>query len=149
MLWRNEDQGSHQDQKQPVVENKDHQGVLNKVLDVLRGITAAVKVTPFVYSGLFVIILFLYNVCGENVQDLLDRLFYISPIFVIIMLVYSRILEMCKWHRMACVIPLVPQVVDLLDSHYELTQIEVYSCNVCSIFLAIFLVVCGFKVFNQ
>lgn len=149
MLWLNGDQGLLLDQEQRVVENKDHQGVLNKVLDVLRGITAAVKVTPFIYSGVFVVVLCLYNILGENVQDLIDRVFYISPFIILMMLIYSRILEMCIWHRLACIIPIVPQLADLIDSHYELTQIEVYSVNILSIILAIILIICGFKVYER
>ena len=115
---------------------------------MMASIMSAIKVTPFVYSAVFVIVYSIYNFAGDNVLDLLDRLFYISPVVVVVMLIYSSILKFCKWHKMACALPLVPQAIDLIDSHYELTQVEIYSVNVLSVLMAIFLVICGIKVFK-
>lgn len=129
------------------MDQQDQRNAVKKVLRVLSNITVAVKVTPFIYSAIFVVVYFIYSFAGDNVLDVLDVLFYMSPIAIIIMLIYSRILEFCIWHRIACVIPMIPQIIDLIDSHYEFTQIEVLSINLLCVMLTILLIFSAYKVF--
>lgn len=114
---------------------------------MVNRITKAVQITPFVYSLIVTIVFSLYNVLGDNVLDLLDEVFYISPLVIVIFLVYSRILHLCKWHRITCVIPLLPKAVYFVDSFYELTQNEVLLANITSLSMAILLLVSAYKVF--
>lgn len=57
-----------------------------------------------------------YWFANERMLKILDSLFYISPVVVLQFLVLSRSLRLCKWHKMACTLPLIPQVAVLLDS---------------------------------
>lgn len=75
----------------------------------------AVQVFPFVYTAMFVFLFTAYSF-GEGVLlDIIDYACFVSPIVVVAHLVYSRMLMMCKWHRVACALPLIPQVVDQFD----------------------------------
>lgn len=89
---------------------------------LLRRITLAVQVFPFVYSALFVILFSIYSFCSGRWLDIIDYVFFVSPIVVVAHLVYSKMLKMCKWHRLACSLPLLPQAVDQFDTyvyHFE------------------------------
>ena len=107
----------------------------------------AVQVTPFVYSSIFVVVFVIYNFVGERVQDILDLLFYVSPMMILFFLAYSWILRLCKWHKIVCVLPAIPQVIDLLDGRYEFTRYEVASLNVMSIVMIIVLLISAYNVF--
>ena len=110
-------------------------------------ILRAVQVTPFVYSVVYVIVFAIYNFVGEQVQDYLDLLFYVSPLMVLFFLIYSYILHLCKWHKIVCVLPTIPQIVDLVDGHYEFTQYEIMGVNATTIILSVVLIISAYKVF--
>lgn len=57
----------------------------------------------------------LYLYASETVVTILDTLLYVSPIMVIQFLILSRILKLCHWHKLACILPLFPQVPVILD----------------------------------
>lgn len=124
-----------------------YQRVTNLVT-ALRRITLAVKVFPFIYTALFIFLFTAYSI-GEGVMlDIIDYLSFVSPIVVVAHLVYSRMLKMCKWHRAACAIPLIPQSVDLFDGyvyHFDHNAWIVVSATILiSLFLFLF---CIYKVF--
>lgn len=82
----------------------------------------AVQVFPFIYTALFLILFTAYTFMDGPLLDIIDHLAFVSPVVVAAHLVYSKMLMMCKWHRIACAIPLLPQSVDLLDAyvfHFE------------------------------
>ena len=116
---------------------------------MMTQIAKAIQVTPFIYSTIFVIVFMVYNIAGERVLDILDTLFYISPLVMLAFVFYSRILHLCKWHRVTCIIPLIPQVVDWADSFLNLTQYEVIISNSLTIILIILLLISAYKVYGR
>ena len=56
-----------------------------------------------------------YWSANELILTIMDSLFYISPIVVVQFLVLSRALRLCIWHKVACALPIAPQVAVLLD----------------------------------
>lgn len=114
---------------------------------MISRITKAVQVTPFIYSSIFVVVFFIYNFAGEKVLDVLDAVFYVSPLVMVIFLIYSRILHLCKWHRVCCVIPSIPWVVSILDSLFNLSQYEVLTMNLITIIMSVLLLVSAYNVF--
>lgn len=114
----------------------------------LRSITLAVQIVPFAYSSLYIISLILYLFCPEPVLRVLDTLFYVSPTVVLMFLVESTILKLCKWHKCACILPIVPQFSVFFDFNIiELTSIEQIIAVVTPITLAALLLVAAYKVF--
>ena len=68
----------------------------------------AVQIIPFAYTFIYILVLFAYGNISDETASMLDTLFYISPIQIVGLLILSKILHLCKWHRMACVLPLFP-----------------------------------------
>lgn len=75
----------------------------------------AVQVFPFIYTALFIFLFTAYSFLDGVWLDIIDYAVFVSPIVVVAHLVYSRMLMMCKWHRIACALPLIPQAVDQFD----------------------------------
>ena len=114
---------------------------------MMTSITRAVQITPFIYSAIFIVVFTAYNLSDSWVLDLIDTLFYVSPAIVIVFLVFSRILHLCRWHRITCIIPIIPQLIDWADILFGFTQIEVITSNTLTIILIILLLVSAYKVF--
>lgn len=118
------------------------------VIEKLRSITLAVQIIPFVYTGLYIFVLCTYLFASEAVLNVLDTLFYVSPVVVIAFLVESRILKLCRWHKTACVLPVLPQVEVLADSCiYEFAQWEAQALIILIIVMSVLLLVAAYKVF--
>ena len=78
---------------------------------------AVVQVFPFVYAAMFIFLYGSYSfVNNETLRFFIDYTFFVSPIVVLAHYLYSRVLRMCVWHRIACLLPIPTQVVDLLDT---------------------------------
>lgn len=95
-------------------ENKD---IAFYIISKLRSITRMVQLAPFVYAFFYTIVIGLYQYASYETAKVLDVLFYVSPVAVIINLIESRILNLCKWHKTACLLPILPQLVILIDNH--------------------------------
>ena len=95
----------------------------------------AVQVFPFVYTAMYICLYIGYSFCSGVVLDIIDYLAFVSPIVIVAHLVYSRMLMMCKWHRIACALPLIPQAVDLFDNNVY--HFEHYSWMVVAIVIVV------------
>lgn len=114
----------------------------------MRNATLAVQIIPFAYTLIYIFVLFSYGHISEEAASSLDTLFYISPIQIVGLLILSKVLHLCKWHRMACVLPLFPQVVSFIDYYIiALTEIEAYVTNIITIIMSVLLLVSAYKVF--
>lgn len=81
-------------------------------------IVLAVQIAPFVYTLLFLVVFSLaFFSTNEDLMTIIDYFCFISPVVVVAHLVYSRMLRFCVWHRLACALPLLPQLVDLYDTY--------------------------------
>lgn len=80
---------------------------LGRIIGILRTATKVVKLIPFAYALLYIISILSYSMCSENVSIWIDMIFYVSPISIIFLLILSRTLKLCKWHRLECVLPLM------------------------------------------
>ena len=87
----------------------------SRLVLILRRITLAVQIFPFIYTALFIFLFTAYSFSSGVVLDIIDYLVFVSPIVVVAHLIYSKMLMMCKWHRIACALPLIPQAVDQFD----------------------------------
>lgn len=122
----------------------DLEGLIKK----LRHITLATQLMPFIYGGFYILSLFLYTVGTEETARLCDTLFYVSPIVVAEFLVLSRLLRLCKWHRIACCVPLIPQVMSLIDYYIiEFSEIIVQVDIFIYMSSIILLLIAAYKVF--
>ena len=65
----------------------------------LRNVIWAVRLFPFIYTALLVVLYTAYSFSSGVILDLIDYLAFVSPLVILAHWVYSRILKMCKWHR--------------------------------------------------
>ena len=114
----------------------------------LRAITLAAQIIPFVYSALYIFGTVLYVTAGENVIRVADTMFYVSPTIVAAFLVESRILKLCRWHRRACALPLIPQIAVFIDYHIaSLGNVVAYIAILIPALMAILLLIAAYNVF--
>lgn len=130
------------------MDSQDRRTDLKRLVDTLRRVTTAVQILPFIYSAISIILLAVYNIIPEGVQMILDTLFYVSPVTIVAFLLLSKLLHMCKWHKTACILPVVPQAVSLTDYYIiNLTIPEVWVANSLIIVMSALLLIAAYKVF--
>lgn len=95
-----------------MVEHKD----ILAIVHILRKVTKIVKIYPFVYAVLYALCMIGYLVCDDFVSIMLDQLFYTSPIVVSCNILLSYSLKLCKWHRLQCLLPMIPLVTLFVDN---------------------------------
>lgn len=95
-------------------ETKDN---LKVILAVVRKTTIAIKVFPFLYMVLFLILMPLMAFGSIEMTEDISGLIYM-PLVMIIFLVYlSYCVKLCKWHRLQCILPIIPQIVVFIDEN--------------------------------
>lgn len=94
-----------------MVDNKD----ILALVRILRKVTTIVKIYPFVYAVLYALCMIGYLVCDDIVSVMLDQLFYTSPIVVSCNILLSYSLKLCKWHRLQCLLPMIPLITLAVD----------------------------------
>ncbi len=118
------------------------------MIDRLRSAVLTVQIIPFAYSALYIVSLIIYDKFGENTQEVIDSLFYVSPIVIASFLVLSRALHLCRWHKMACSIPLIPQIVSFVDYYIiSFEEVYVHVFNGTIIAMLVLLLIAAYKVF--
>ena len=98
---------------------------LNSIIDSQVRIVLAVQLAPFVYNLLFLVV-FSLAFFSQNVELLtaVNYMCFISPLVIVAHLVYSWMLRFCVWHRLACALPILPQMVDLYDTYVSEFTVE-------------------------
>ena len=115
---------------------------------MLKRVRRIAQLSPFIYALAYIIILILYNFASEITLDVLDDLFYVSPVVILINLVYSRVLKFCKWHKVACILPLLPELVNLAEPFVVvLYQNQTIVLNGILAALSILFIFSAYKVF--
>ena len=96
-------------------------------IQILRKATATVKVAPFAFALLYLVALVLYLLFNDTIATMTDLLFYVSPVAVFFNLRMSKIFKMCKWHRLECLLPLLPIVIVFINGFgFIIPDIAVY-----------------------
>lgn len=89
-----------------------------------------------------------YYFASEDFLWLADTLFYVSPMAVAAFLILSKLLRLCKWHRRAVALPLLPQAVNLLDYYVvDLSEVAVRVNFFIVLSMAILLMIAAYNVF--
>lgn len=120
---------------------------LNSIIDSQVRIVLAVQLAPFVYNLLFLVV-FSIAFFSQNVELLtaVNYMCFISPLVIVAHIVYSWMLRFCIWHRLACALPLLPQLVDLYDTYispFTVEQIIIVKATIIITILLYFLFAYG------
>jgi len=128
---------------------KDQQRLnLEGLVRKLRSVTLAVQLLPFVYGFLFVLAMVAYLVLPEWISVICDHLFYVSLVVIIYNLILSRTLKLCAWHRAACLVPLLPELVSVADQTIIDLSEQAAVINIWTIITMTFiLLISAYKVF--
>jgi hypothetical protein len=101
------------------------------VIEILRRVTRLVQLAPFVYLALYSLYLFAGVFVSEESVCLADGAMFGSPLVTILFLTLSRLLKLCKWHKVACLIPSASQMEGVVDCYFfTFTQNEIILINV-------------------
>ena len=121
---------------------------LKGLISTLRNVTRAVQIIPFIYVAIYIVVLIVYYYASEDLLWIADTLFYASPMTVAAFLILSKLLRLCKWHRRAVALPLIPQAVTILDYYIvDLSEVAV-KVNFCIVLsMAIILLIAAYNVF--
>lgn len=96
-------------------------------IQILKKATATVKVAPFAFALLYLVALVVYLLFNDTIATMTDLLFYVSPVAVFFNLRMSKIFKMCKWHRLECLLPLLPIVIVFINGFgFIIPDIAVY-----------------------
>lgn len=133
------------------MENLDLRAAVNKLTKVLRKTTRMFQLLPFVY-------LFLYTICclselilPDSLLSSLESVVLISPAGTLVFLVMSRLLELCSWHKTACLVPVSSTAVDYIDGFLlTFTEQEITIINTMTgVFSALFLILAYLHFFTD
>ena len=97
------------------------------LIKTLRKVTQTVKVAPFVVALFYILTILGYMYMSETIIYLLDTTLYFSPAAVVMMLILSKQVQLCFWHRLECVLPvicMIPSAIDILI--YPLSETATY-----------------------
>lgn len=86
-------------------------------LNILRKVTIATKVAPFIYAGIYLLCMVAYFLADESVLLFYDMLFYVSPLVIATFIYLSYQFKFCKWYRLQCILPVFPQVLGIIDRY--------------------------------
>ena len=121
---------------------------IKRLILTLRDITLAVQIAPFVISLLYILGITAQLLFSVDTSWLFSIILYTPPPIILIMLIFSRMLHLCKWHRLACALPLVPFCFTMIDAYLiELSDIAVWILNGLALAMIIMLLMAAYNVF--
>lgn len=110
--------------------------------------TLAVQLIPFIYGGLYAVSVVVYFLGPDSLSQVMDSLLYVSPLTIVCFLALSRMLRLCKWHKTACCVPLVPNAVSLVDYYViELSEVTLAVEFLIVGSMIVLLLISAYKVF--
>lgn len=117
----------------------------------MRRVTRLVQLAPFVYLAFYSVYLILGCFVPDDIVCLADGVMFSSPLATTAMLVLSRVLKLCRWHKTACLIPSASQIESIIDTYcFTFTQTEVVLINVLlGVISLVFLVVANKHFFHD
>lgn len=90
------------------------------ILDVVRKVTKAIKVFPFLYAILLLFVMPIIAYSELAVTEYVSALIYVSLLIVLFLIYLSYSVKLCIWHRLQCCLPLLPQISVFVDENiYE------------------------------
>lgn len=105
---------------------------------------------PFLYTVPYIVSIVASYYLSYDTARVFDTLFYVSPVTVCAFLVLSKLLRLCRWHKTACILPLLPQIVSFVDYYIiELTEIAAQVNIILFGSMAVLLLLAAYNVFMK
>ena len=121
-----------------------------KAIRILRDVTVIVKIFPFLSSLLYIIFFLAQLLFQNDVVYEMESLFYISAFVVVLLIVLSYRLRLCKWHRIQCLLLFMPQVFSYIDMYvYEYGVHSAIIADIALTFILAVSVLNAYKMFRM
>ena len=105
-------------------------GAADYLVAVLRRVTRTVQLLPFAYLIIYAFALLTEPILPEGLFCLMDDMACVSPASMGVMLLASRMLKLCVWHKTACVLPFASRLTEYIDNYIvTFTQNEIVLIN--------------------
>lgn len=96
----------------------------------MRRVTRFVQLAPFVYLVLYAAYMCACAFVPEAVTGATDATLPNSPLVTSVLLLLSRMLKLCRWHKVACLMPVSSQIESFIDGFvFTFTQGEIILIN--------------------
>ena len=113
------------------MDSPDPRGVVSSAITILRKATRIVQLAPFAYLVFYVAYMLFGAFASEETLCLADSVMTLTPITTGGLLACSRLFRLCRWHRIACLLPFSSQVEGYIDSYvFTFTQGEITGINI-------------------
>lgn len=103
---------------------------LSRILRKYRKVVRILRILPFLYLCLFAIVGLTSNILPERLACFIDCTMFVSPVVSAGTILLSGVLGMCRWHKVACLLPYPSMVVSFIDTNFStFTQNEITLIN--------------------
>ena len=114
----------------------------------LRKVTTTVKVAPFFIALFYMLTILGYMYMPDAIIYVLDTCLYVSPLSVILMIILSKQVHLCFWHRLECSLPVLCMIPGAIDSlFYEFSEVATYVNAITLSFVLLLSLVNAYFVF--
>jgi len=112
------------------MESRDRRNAVESIIGILRRTTRLVQLAPFVYLAFYASYLILCDIVPDSLLGASDLVLYVSPATSGGLLFLSLLLKLCKFHKIACLIPFSSQIESLVDCYlFTFTEAEIVLIN--------------------
>ena len=131
------------------MDSQDQRSAVERLVVVLRKCTRAVRSIPFIYLAFFSLYMISFSFIPEWMYGVVDSFSAGNPLMVVFFLCSSRILKLCNWHKVACLIPSSTRIEGYIDSClFTFTQNELIAIHlVIGVLTGVFLLLAFRKFF--
>lgn len=88
------------------------------ILAIVRKVTKAIKIFPFLYTILFLITSPIIAFSEFDIAQDVSGLIYMSFVMFLFLIYLSYSVKLCFWHRLQCILPLFPQIIVFIDANF-------------------------------
>lgn len=104
--------------------------VVSKVLGKYRKVVRIMRLVPFLYLFIFAVVSLTSNILPERLSCVIDCSLFVSPVVSAGTILLSGVLGMCRWHKVACLLPYSSRIVTFIDTNFfTFTQNEITVIN--------------------
>lgn len=87
------------------------------LFSIVKPVTITVKTFPFFYALGLILFWIIAPALNYEVISTVDSLIFLSAIMVVFLIRLSYCVKLCIWHRLQCVLPLLPQAIAQVDEY--------------------------------
>ena len=120
------------------------------LFSIVKSVTAVVKHFPFYYAFGLILYWLIAPLFSYEALLIVDGMIFMSVVMVAFLIRLSYCVKLCIWHRLQCVLPLLPQGSAYLDKQvYEFGSYTATANTIAMILLFLLSLVNAYFVFMK